>query len=500
MTLELSILSEYVKKGRHNKPFYSELFGVVSKDKLFMNTSQIIQRKLSFTVAPFEDEKTGKSDLAEFIEENWKEFYKTKKDAIEDWNKIKSRWMNSTFTTSDAVIFHPDGSIKIIPDYLTNRQIAQKPISEEEYFSLKGKELKKHEIGKINDFLSEDEARSNLLWKLLSRNQSLLDNFVDYVFSDGKKEFRYNTAMGIFPKIAKENSLEMRLWRVRGVGNRSSLDAMEINDPKNNFVGAIPEVMKFYLRRDFKNFDELRKKIETTDRDYGASPLKQFAQKYTGIGLALAIALHLVGIGAFWGLRYFSREEENKAPIVMLKYSELGPPPSITNQQAIPQIALSTPMAKPNIGIPVPVPDAQVSPEQTIATQQELSKIAGPVVQSTGGSSIGVSFNPNSLKVEDNTPPPDFVPVEKEPAVIKNVTPKYPELAQRAGIEGRVWVKVWVDKTGKPRKAVILKSDAEIFNQAAEAAAMQDRFTPAIMNRGPVDVWIVIPFTFKLQK
>lgn len=243
-----------------------------------------------------------------------------------------------------------------------------------------------------------------------------------------------------------------------------------------------------------------KKAMDTANGEiqYGAPLLKRLAQKYTGWGLVIAVAFHFAGVGAYWGSQYLSREDENVPVVRVLKYSELGPPPSITNQQALPQVAVSAPMAKPNVGIPVPVPDAQVSPEQTIATQQELSKIAGPVTSGSGGDSLGVSFNPGDIKVGDDAPPPDFVPVEKEPQVIKQIIPKYPELAQRAGIEGRVWVKIWVDKDGKPHKSVILKSDAEIFNQPAMDAAMQYRFTPAIMNKGPVAVWVVIPFNFKL--
>ncbi len=231
---------------------------------------------------------------------------------------------------------------------------------------------------------------------------------------------------------------------------------------------------------------------------YGAPLLKRLAHKYTGVGLAIAVAVHFMGVGAYYGAQYLNREDDNAPMVRVLSYSELGPPPSIQNQQALPQVAVSTPMAKPNVGIPVPVPDAEVSPEQTIATQQELSKIAGPVSQGTGGDSVGVSMG--NFRVPDDGPPPDFVPVEKEPQIIKQVIPKYPELAQRAGIEGRVIVKIWVDKDGKPHKAVILKSDAEIFNAPAQEAAMQYRFTPAIMNKGPVAVWVVIPFTFKLKQ
>jgi protein TonB len=102
------------------------------------------------------------------------------------------------------------------------------------------------------------------------------------------------------------------------------------------------------------------------------------------------------------------------------------------------------------------------------------------------------------IRIEDDAPPADFVPVEKEPVVIKKVEPKYPELAMRAGLEGKVWVKIWVDKEGKPRQVVVLKSDAEIFNEPAVEAAKQFLFTPAYMNNGPVAVWVSVPFKFKL--
>jgi len=68
----------------------------------------------------------------------------------------------------------------------------------------------------------------------------------------------------------------------------------------------------------------------------------------------------------------------------------------------------------------------------------------------------------------------------------------------RANLEGNVFVKVWVDKEGKVRKAVIIKSDNEIFNDAAQRAAEQYVFTPAVMQKGPVSVWVSIPFRFRL--
>jgi protein TonB len=102
------------------------------------------------------------------------------------------------------------------------------------------------------------------------------------------------------------------------------------------------------------------------------------------------------------------------------------------------------------------------------------------------------------IKIDDE-PPPDFVAFEKEPIAVKSVMPKYPDIALRAGLEGNVFVKAWVDKEGKVRKVVLLKADAEIFVQAAIDAASQMVFTPAIMQKNPVSVWVSIPFHFRLK-
>lgn len=482
------------KDGKRNF-FYNELsydkpeefISIRSKGMVPMNTSQIMRRELYFAVAPFDSAK-GKSGLARFIEENWKDFYKTKAEAIDDWNKARLAWASRSFTTGDGALLHPEGKMKLMTDYKKLTRYLSKDLTESDYRALGGKEFSIEDFGKIK---SKKDAKNDKVWKTLSRSQALLNEFADYAFSEN------DDAMRIFTQEPKANKLEIMLWKLNGSGKDIRLTGMD----GNRLIGISPEIARLYSKDGLHDFRKMRKMMEElADSKYGGPILKRLAKKYMGIGLSLAIAVHFTGIGLFWGSEYLNRSEENNAPVVMLKYSELGPPPSIVNQQALPKIAINTPIAKPNVGIPVPVPDASVSPEQTIATQKQLSKIAGPITSNGGnGDSVGV-LNPNNLRVNDNAPPPNFVPVEKQPVVIKNVTPQYPVLAKRAGIEGKVWVKVWVDKTGKPREALILKSDAAIFDEAAIKAAMQDRFTPAIMNHGPVDVWVVIPYTFKLQK
>jgi protein TonB len=228
---------------------------------------------------------------------------------------------------------------------------------------------------------------------------------------------------------------------------------------------------------------------------YGAVELKQVYQRYFFRAMLIAFGIHALVIFSYYLVELLSQEEAPTRFARIVKYSELGPPPSIQNANIPPPVAVSAPVAKPTVGAPVPVPDAEVSPEQTIATQTEMSQVAAPIGETSGEGGMAVE---QDIKIDDDAPPADFVPYEKEPQIVKRVEPKYPELAMRAGLEGKVTVKIWVDKEGKVKQVVVLKSDAEIFNEPAVEAAKQFVFTPAYMNNGPVAVWVSFPFRFKL--
>jgi TonB family protein len=91
-----------------------------------------------------------------------------------------------------------------------------------------------------------------------------------------------------------------------------------------------------------------------------------------------------------------------------------------------------------------------------------------------------------------------FRPVERKPRLIRQPNPGYPEIAEYAGLEGTVLVKVLVDKHGHPTRAFVIKSDHEIFNETARKAAMESRFRPAVMNSNTVKCWVLIPYKFTI--
>jgi protein TonB len=233
----------------------------------------------------------------------------------------------------------------------------------------------------------------------------------------------------------------------------------------------------------------------------GHQELKSLRYKYTSLSLLISSALSFSVMGGYHGITYWLTQME-EAPTVrlrVLKYTDLGPPPSIANTEALPQVGVSATNIKPSIGIPVPVPDAQVSPDQTFATQTELSKQTSPTQEDLNTGEGNVAIN-QDISIDEEPGVNDFVPFEKEPQVALKVKPEYPDIALRAGIEGAVFVKVLVGKDGKPKKVVVLKETPEnVFTDSAKRAAMQYLFTPAMMNTGPVQVWVTISFKFRIR-
>jgi periplasmic protein TonB len=235
---------------------------------------------------------------------------------------------------------------------------------------------------------------------------------------------------------------------------------------------------------------------------YGGIDLKKNYRKYMTIALSIAVGIHLLGLLSYVIAAKLSEEDEPTITVRILKYSELGPPPSLQSDAA-PAIAVSGPAVKPTIGIPIPVPDAEVSPEQTIASQTDLANQGALTGDGSGPAQIEQDVKIEDEKKQelnlDDGPPPEFVAYEDAPTPIKQVMPKYPDIALRAELEGVVYVNLWVTKEGKVKKAKVVKSDAEVFNQAAMDAGMQWVFTPALQNKRPVDVWVTIPFRFRLK-
>lgn len=95
---------------------------------------------------------------------------------------------------------------------------------------------------------------------------------------------------------------------------------------------------------------------------------------------------------------------------------------------------------------------------------------------------------------------PDAGP-EAMPTVVSQITPAYPELAKKAGVEGLVYLQVQIDKEGRVGEVKTIRCDQpnQGFEEAASEAVKKWTFKPALHNGQPVEATVTIPFMFKLS-
>lgn len=75
----------------------------------------------------------------------------------------------------------------------------------------------------------------------------------------------------------------------------------------------------------------------------------------------------------------------------------------------------------------------------------------------------------------------------------------YPEIAIRAGVEGRVYIRAFIDAQGNVVRALVEKGIGAGCDEAALDAVKQTKFTPGEQRGRPVKVQMVIPVQFKLN-
>ena len=97
-----------------------------------------------------------------------------------------------------------------------------------------------------------------------------------------------------------------------------------------------------------------------------------------------------------------------------------------------------------------------------------------------------------------------FVAVEEMPEPIggiKSIQEKihYPEIAKRAGIEGKVYVLAFIDENGDVKNVKIIKGIGAGCDEAALDAVKQTKFIPGRQRGKAVKVRVSIPISFKLQ-
>lgn len=151
---------------------------------------------------------------------------------------------------------------------------------------------------------------------------------------------------------------------------------------------------------------------------------------------------------------------------------------------------------------PIPPPP----PKPPIPIEAPTDDVLDDIVIETNILDVNaVTALPPPPKVIDDSPIPDiFVVVEEMPVPIGGIADiqkriVYPEIAVRAGIHGKVFVKAFVDENGNVFKVELQKGIGGGCDKAAMEAVKNAKFYPGKQRGEPVKVQITIPILFKLQ-
>ena len=246
-----------------------------------------------------------------------------------------------------------------------------------------------------------------------------------------------------------------------------------------------------------------------SSKEYGAYELKMIIRVFTLRGFYYVMAFLILCIIAVFAFslrekKVYKTPYRSMARLDMIDTpisEDAAPPPPP------PEIIVTGTLAQ--AGNPVPVPDAMVAPDQIFASVDEISTSSSQIGDQQ---QINIDDLPTdaglSVQKEEEPSPDEFIVTDQDyNEVVSRVLPdlqrrvEYPEMARRAGVEGRVSIKVLIGKDGRPKpgRTIVEETASELLNPAAVKAIMAQVFPPATQNGQPVEVWVVIPIVFRLR-
>ncbi len=207
--------------------------------------------------------------------------------------------------------------------------------------------------------------------------------------------------------------------------------------------------------------------------------LKLKYQRYWEISLIVSLTMLIVAF------KFFPKFEQDVIGIDAPQELIMTEDVEATKQETAPP-----PPPKPPIPIEAPTDDVLDDVEIESTELDMEAEVAAPP--------------PPPKKEEEEVEPVFFVAVEQMPEPIGGIAAiqkkiVYPEIAKRAGVQGRVYVKAYVDESGKVSKVELIRGIGAGCDEAAMKAVNSVMFKPGKQRGKSVKVQVTVPVLFKLQ-
>lgn len=217
-----------------------------------------------------------------------------------------------------------------------------------------------------------------------------------------------------------------------------------------------------------------------SDRKKPEAELKNYYTIFLQIGLLLTLIIFIIAVKMDLtggeATEYTLEEQEviEMEEIIQTRHLETPPPP-------------------PKPPVPVEVPNDEIIEDVDINIDAELT-LDGPMDLPP----------PPPQQVEEEPEEDFFVVVEEMPELIGGLAElqgriNYPEMARRAGIEGRVYVQFIVNEQGDVENPHVIRGIGGGCDEEALRAVAQAKFKPGMQRGRTVRVQYSLPIVFRLQ-
>lgn len=264
--------------------------------------------------------------------------------------------------------------------------------------------------------------------------------------------------------------------------------------------------------------------FEGREQNYGAYQMRKQYERYLTRATLIAMLMFVSLTGLPKVLSWVLPKAEVAPPELVATEVDLTALSDMMEKEEeeeeieeIPELPAAPPPPVQTIAFLIPKPTADpIDPGQTIADIANLDSAAIGLIDIEGDKGTGSNYNFDDLigKVPGGTgewdlpegktteiPPDSFVMLDKEPQPVNMDELKsligYPKLALEAGIEGKVVLRVMIDKMGNYIKHIIVKDPHPILTKAVADKIHLLKMTPGIQARKPISVWVTVPVDFQ---
>jgi protein TonB len=255
-----------------------------------------------------------------------------------------------------------------------------------------------------------------------------------------------------------------------------------------------------------ESFDDIV--FEHRNKDYGAYELRKSYSKRGNIAMTIAMFIVFVMVGLPLLSNLLNRNEQSNwieqntlVEFITIKDRiDVPPIPEIPDAPVdVKQVKFRSPE----------IVDSLSNDDDIIATNDDLLKNSVNKPVDTTSVNNYVYDDKDDFKTPDDDTH-DIIDLSEKPMfpggdgelfkyIVEHVV--YPTQAQETGIQGTVYIRFVVTKTGKVGETQVYKAADPLLNEAAvDVIKSMPDWSPGKINGNPVNSWFIVPIKFKLEE